>query len=86
MSLAPLIDVSYVKNLTACYKEIGKCIFVRFLGCHNCLPDKKMALEKALPNRNLALKSLTKRESGHQIFLPDMIFLTGKIYDYFNSV
>ena len=72
-----------------------KCVFVIFLGSPNCLPDEKMALKKALPDRNLALKityrmgiwlskSLTGRESGHQIFLPDMIYLSGKIYDYFD--
>ena len=54
-----------------------------------------MALKKTLPDRNLALKiayrtgiwlskSLTRPESGHQIFLPDMIYLTRKIYDYFD--
>ena len=54
-----------------------------------------MALKKTLPDRNLALKiayrtgiwlskSLTRRESGHQIFLPDMIYLTRKIYDYYD--
>ena len=61
----------------------------------NCLPDDKMALIKALPDRNLALKffnqmgiwlskSFTGRESGHQMFLPDVIFLFHKIYDYFD--
>ena len=51
-----------------------------------------MALKNALPDGNVALKityqtgiwlskSLTGRESGHQMFLPDMIYLTGKIYD-----
>ena len=29
-------------------------------------------------------KSLSGRESGHQILLPDMIYLTGKIYDYYD--
>ena len=53
--------------------------------------DKKMALKKALRNVNLALKiayrtwiwlskPLTGRESGHQIFLPDMLFFV-KIFD-----
>ena len=29
-------------------------------------------------------KSLNRRESGRQIFLPDRIFLIGKIYDHFD--
>ena len=33
-----------------------KCIFVKFLGSQNCLPDEKMALKKALPDGNWALK------------------------------
>ena len=56
MSLAPLINLPYVKNLTTCYKKIEKCIFVRYLGSKNCLPDEKMALKKALGDGNLALK------------------------------
>ena len=31
-------------------------MFVKFLGSQNCLPDKKMALKKALLDGNLALK------------------------------
>ena len=33
-----------------------KCIFVRVLGSQNYLPDEKMALKKALPDKSLALK------------------------------
>ena len=59
------------------------------------LPDRNRALKKALPDGNWALKyyyrtgiwlskSLTEQVYGHQIFLPDMIFHTRKIYDYFD--
>ena len=37
-------------------KKIEKYIFVRFLGSQNCLPDEKMALKKAVPDGNWALK------------------------------
>ena len=37
-------------------KKIEKCIFVRFLGSQNCLPEEKMALKKPLPDGNWALK------------------------------
>ena len=74
-----------------------KCIFLRYLVSQNGLQDEKMTIKQALPDTNLALKftyrtriwlskSLTEQESGHQIFFSSMIFLTGKIYDYFNSV
>ena len=69
--------------------------FVIFVGSQNCLPDEIITLKKALPDGNLALKityqteiwlskSITRQKSGHQIFLPDMIYLTGKMYDYFD--
>ena len=74
--------------------KIEKCLFVMFLGSQNYLPDEKMALKKPLlDGQNFALK-ITYRtwiwlsklfngwESGHQIFSPNNIYLTGKIYDY----
>ena len=82
MPLGPLINVSYVKILTTCYKKKEKCIFVIFFGSQNCLPDEKMALEKALPDGNWARKYhyrtgiglsniITGREFGSQKSLPD---------------
>ena len=61
-------------------KKIETFIFVQFLGSQNCLPDKKMALKKALPYRNLGLKYhyrtgirlaniLTEQEFGSQKFI-----------------
>ena len=34
-------------------KKVEKCIFVKFLVSQNCLPDEKMALKKALPDRRV---------------------------------
>ena len=48
-----------------------KCIFVNFFGSQNCLPDEKMALKKAIPDGNLAFKTITGRKFGSQISLPD---------------
>ena len=65
-----------------------KFLYVRFFGSQNGFPDKKMAIKKALQNRNWALKItyqiwiqpsniLSGQESGHHMFFPDIIFLTG---------
>ena len=43
--------------------KIEKCIFVRYLGSQNCLPEEKMALKKALPEENLALKKALPEEN-----------------------
>ena len=90
----PLINVSYVKNLTTCYKEIGKCILSDFWDLIIVYQMRKWLLKRnyrmEIPLSKLLYqmwiwlsKSLTKRESGHQIFLPDIICLSGKIYDFF---
>ena len=63
--------------------------FCHISGLSKLLPEEKMALKKALPEGILALKntyrtwiwlskSHTGQESGPQIFLLDMIFLSGK--------
>ena len=70
MHIFVLVGLS--KFLTAWEKGSQKGITRWDFGSQNHIPDV-----------NLAFKSLTGRESGHQIFLPDTIFLTGKIYDYF---
>ena len=66
-------------------KKIEKCVFVKFLGSQNCLTDEKMALKKALPDGNLALKYhyqtriglsniITGREFGCQYLLNRQTF------------
>ena len=41
-------------------------------------------LSKGMNKQEFAIKKLTEQESGHQIFLPDMFFVSGKIFDYFD--
>ena len=45
--------------------------FCQIFGLSELLTDEKLALKQGIT----LSKSLTERESSHQIFLPDMIFL-----------
>ena len=75
------------------FNWLKRCPLPTWSMCHmwnfsNCLPDAKMAFDfqNHLSDVNLALKVPSGWESGHKIFLLDIIFLAGKIYDYFDYI